>query len=57
LGVCLKWRIPQTDAWQEASSIWGGDVGVAISLADKPEPKGAGAGGGMPDMGGMGGMM
>jgi hypothetical protein len=50
LGVCLKWRIPQTDAWQEASSIWGGDVGVAISLADKPEPKGAGAGGGMGGM-------
>jgi chaperonin GroEL len=26
-------------------------------VADKPEPKGQGAGAGMPDMGGMGGMM
>jgi chaperonin GroEL len=26
-------------------------------IADKPEPKGQAGGGGMPDMGGMGGMM
>ncbi|MEQ8441770.1 MAG: chaperonin GroEL [Alphaproteobacteria bacterium] len=46
-------------ALQDAASVAGLLVTTEAMVADKPEPKGAGgpAGGGMPDMGGMGGMM
>ena len=43
-------------ALQDAASIAGLLVTTEAMVADKPEEKGAGAGGGMPDMGGMGGM-
>ena len=45
-------------ALQDAASVAGLLVTTEAMVADKPEPKGAGgAPGGMPDMGGMGGMM
>ena len=45
-------------ALQDAASVAGLLVTTEAMVADKPEPKGsAPAGGGMPDMGGMGGMM
>ena len=43
-------------ALQDAASVAGLLVTTEVMVADKPEEKGAG-GGGMPDMGGMGGMM
>ncbi|MEQ9456981.1 MAG: chaperonin GroEL [Alphaproteobacteria bacterium] len=44
-------------ALQDAASVAGLLITTEAMVADKPEPKGEGAGGGMPDMGGMGGMM
>ncbi|MEM6943045.1 MAG: chaperonin GroEL, partial [Pseudomonadota bacterium] len=44
-------------ALEDASSIAGLLITTEAMVAEKPEPKGAPAGGGMPDMGGMGGMM
>ena len=44
-------------ALQDAASIAGLLITTEAMVADKPEPKGQGGGGGMPDMGGMGGMM
>ena len=47
-------------ALQDAASVAGILITTEAMVADKPEPKGAGGGmpgGGMPDMGGMGGMM
>ena len=43
-------------ALEDAASVAGLLITTEAMVADKPEPKGA-AGGGMPDMGGMGGMM
>ncbi len=43
-------------ALQDAASVAGILITTEAMVADKPEPKGAPAGGGMPDMGGMGGM-
>ena len=42
-------------ALQDAASIAGLLITTEAMIAEKPEPKAA-AGGGMPDMGGMGGM-
>ncbi|MEM8759992.1 MAG: chaperonin GroEL [Pseudomonadota bacterium] len=44
-------------ALEDASSVAGLLITTEAMVAEKPEPKGAAAGGGMPDMGGMGGMM
>jgi len=44
-------------ALQNAASIAGLMVTTEVMIADKPQPESAGHGGGMPDMGGMGGMM
>ncbi|MEL6574944.1 MAG: chaperonin GroEL [Pseudomonadota bacterium] len=44
-------------ALEDASSVAGLLITTEAMVAEKPEPKGAPAGGGMPDMGGMGGMM
>jgi len=44
-------------ALQDAASIAGLLITTEAMVADKPQKEGAGAGGGMPDMGGMGGMM
>jgi len=44
-------------ALQNAASIASLLLTTEALVADKPEEPGAGAGGGMPDMGGMGGMM
>ncbi|MEO1470246.1 MAG: chaperonin GroEL [Pseudomonadota bacterium] len=44
-------------ALEDASSIAGLLITTEAMVAEKPEPKGAPAGGGMGDMGGMGGMM
>ena len=44
-------------ALEDASSIAGLLITTEAMIADKPEPKGQQGGGGMPDMGGMGGMM
>jgi chaperonin GroEL len=44
-------------ALQHAASVSGLLLTTEAMIADKPEPKGSGGGGGMPDMGGMGGMM
>ena len=43
-------------ALEDASSVAALLITTEAMVAEKPEPKGAG-GGGMPDMGGMGGMM
>ena len=46
-------------ALQDAASVAGLLITTEAMVADAPEPKGAGGGmpgGGMPDMGGMGGM-
>jgi chaperonin GroEL len=42
---------------EDAASIAGLLITTEAMVADKPQKEGAGAGGGMPDMGGMGGMM
>ena len=44
-------------ALEDAASVAGLLITTEAMIAEKPEPKGAAAGGGMPDMGGMGGMM
>ena len=44
-------------ALQNATSIAGLMVTTEVMIADKARPESAGKGGGMPDMGGMGGMM
>ncbi len=54
-GVIDPAKVTRT-ALEDAASIAGLLITTEAMIADKPEPKGA-AGGGMPDMGGMGGMM
>jgi len=44
-------------ALEDAASVAGLLITTEAMVADKPEPKGAAGDGGMPDMGGMGGMM
>jgi chaperonin GroEL len=53
-GVIDPAKVVRT-ALQHAASVSGLLLTTEAMIADKPEPKGAG--GGMPDMGGMGGMM
>ncbi|MBV7378730.1 chaperonin GroEL [Maritimibacter dapengensis] len=53
-GVIDPAKVVRT-ALEDAASIAGLLITTEAMVADKPEP--AGAGGGMPDMGGMGGMM
>jgi chaperonin GroEL len=56
-GVIDPAKVVRT-ALQDAASVAGLLITTEAMVADKPEPKGqAGGGGGMPDMGGMGGMM
>ncbi len=55
-GVIDPAKVVRT-ALEDASSVSGLLITTEAMVADKPEPKGAAAGGGMPDMGGMGGMM
>ncbi len=54
-GVIDPAKVVRT-ALEDAASVAGLLITTEAMVADKPEPKGA-AGGGMPDMGGMGGMM
>ena len=44
-------------ALEDAASVAGLLITTEAMIAEKPEPKGPAGGGGMPDMGGMGGMM
>ncbi|HGG65300.1 MAG TPA: molecular chaperone GroEL, partial [Rhodobacteraceae bacterium] len=53
-GVIDPAKVVRT-ALEDAGSIAGLLITTEAMIADKPEPKGAAAGG-MPDMGGMGGM-
>jgi chaperonin GroEL len=56
-GVIDPAKVTRT-ALQDAASVAGLLITTEAMVADKPEKPGAGApGGGMPDMGGMGGMM
>ena len=55
-GVIDPAKVVRT-ALEDASSIAGLLITTEAMIADKPEKAGASAGGGMPDMGGMGGMM
>ncbi|ARC87647.1 chaperonin GroEL [Rhodovulum sp. MB263] len=55
-GVIDPAKVTRT-ALEDAASVAGLLITTEAMVADKPEPKGASAGGGMPDMGGMGGMM
>jgi chaperonin GroEL len=57
-GVIDPAKVVRT-ALEDAASVAGLLITTEAMVADKPEPKGAGGmpGGGMPDMGGMGGMM
>ncbi len=56
-GVIDPAKVVRT-ALEDAASVAGLLITTEAMIADKPEPKNAGgAGGGMPDMGGMGGMM
>ncbi len=55
-GVIDPAKVVRT-ALEDAASVAGLLITTEAMVADKPEPKGAAAGGGMPDMGGMGGMM
>ncbi|WP_299791076.1 chaperonin GroEL [uncultured Marivita sp.] len=55
-GVIDPAKVVRT-ALEDASSIAGLLITTEAMVADKPQKEGAGAGGGMPDMGGMGGMM
>ncbi len=56
-GVIDPAKVVRT-ALEDAASVAGLLITTEAMVADKPEPKGAGgAGAGMPDMGGMGGMM
>ncbi|OYX43335.1 MAG: chaperonin GroL [Rhodobacterales bacterium 32-67-9] len=54
-GVIDPAKVVRT-ALEDAASIAGLLITTEAMVADRPEPKGS-AGGGMPDMGGMGGMM
>jgi chaperonin GroEL len=54
-GIIDPAKVVRT-ALEDAASVAGLLITTEAMVADKPEPKGA-AGGGMPDMGGMGGMM
>ena len=57
LGIIDPAKVVRT-ALEDAASVAGLLITTEAMVADKPEPKGAGgAPGGMPDMGGMGGMM
>jgi len=56
-GVIDPAKVTRT-ALEDAASVAGLLITTEAMVADKPEPKGqGGAGAGMPDMGGMGGMM
>ena len=55
-GVIDPAKVVRT-ALEDAASIAGLLITTEAMVADKPEKAGAAAGGGMPDMGGMGGMM
>uniref|UniRef100_UPI00396C7B75 chaperonin GroEL n=1 Tax=Paracoccus sp. TaxID=267 RepID=UPI00396C7B75 len=55
-GVIDPAKVVRT-ALEDAASVAGLLITTEAMIAEKPEPKGQGAGGGMPDMGGMGGMM
>ncbi len=55
-GVIDPAKVVRT-ALEDASSIAGLLITTEAMVADKPAKEGAGGGGGMPDMGGMGGMM
>ncbi|AUC53833.1 MULTISPECIES: chaperonin GroEL [unclassified Sagittula] len=55
-GVIDPAKVVRT-ALEDASSIAGLLITTEAMVADKPQKEGAGAGAGMPDMGGMGGMM
>jgi chaperonin GroEL len=55
-GVIDPAKVVRT-ALQDAASVAGLLITTEAMVADKPEAKGQGGGGGMPDMGGMGGMM
>ena len=57
MGIIDPAKVVRT-ALEDAASVAGLLITTEAMVADKPEPKGAApAGGGMPDMGGMGGMM
>ena len=55
-GVIDPAKVVRT-ALEDAASIAGLLITTEAMIADKPSKDGGGAGGGMPDMGGMGGMM
>jgi chaperonin GroEL len=55
-GVIDPAKVVRT-ALQDAASVAALLITTEAMVADKPQKEGAGAGGGMPDMGGMGGMM
>ena len=55
-GVIDPAKVVRT-ALEDAASVAGLLITTEAMVADKPQKEGAGAGGGMPDMGGMGGMM
>ncbi|ETA49679.1 chaperonin GroEL [Ponticoccus alexandrii] len=55
-GVIDPAKVVRT-ALEDASSVAGLLITTEAMVADKPQKEGAAAGGGMPDMGGMGGMM
>ncbi|MEL6475951.1 MAG: chaperonin GroEL [Pseudomonadota bacterium] len=55
-GVIDPAKVVRT-ALEDAASVAGLLITTEAMVADKPEPKGAAPAGGMPDMGGMGGMM
>ncbi|RYH08106.1 chaperonin GroEL [Tropicimonas sp. IMCC6043] len=55
-GVIDPAKVVRT-ALEDAASVASLLITTEAMVADKPEPKGGAAGGGMPDMGGMGGMM
>ncbi len=54
-GIIDPAKVVRT-ALEDAASVAGLLITTEAMVADKPEPAGAGAPGGMPDMGGMGGM-
>jgi chaperonin GroEL len=55
-GVIDPAKVVRT-ALEDAASVAGLLITTEAMIADKPAKEGAGGGGGMPDMGGMGGMM
>ena len=56
MGVIDPAKVVRT-ALEDAASVAGLLITTEAMVADKPEPKSAAPAGGMPDMGGMGGMM